>query len=84
MEMENLLPAKSRNELRDWLQINGKTETSCWVIVSMTPKPEILFYLDAVEESLCVGWIDGVKRNTLKRNYCSDYPLGAKEVHGLN
>lgn len=62
MEMENLLPAKSRNELRDWLQINGKTETSCWVIVSMTPKPEILFYLDAVEESLCVGWIDGVKK----------------------
>lgn len=63
MEMKNLLPAKSRNELRDWLQVNGKTETSCWVIVSMTPKPEILFYLDAVEESLCVGWIDGVKKN---------------------
>lgn len=62
MEMENLLPAKSRNELRVWLQENGKTETSCWVVVSMTPRPETLFYLDAVEESLCVGWIDGVKK----------------------
>lgn len=62
MEMENLLPVKSRHELRVWLQENGTTATSCWVVVSMTPRPETLFYLDAVEESLCVGWIDGVKK----------------------
>lgn len=62
MEMENLLSAKSRGELRAWLQENGKTEKCCWVVVSMTPKPDTLLYLDAVEESLCFGWIDGVKK----------------------
>lgn len=62
MEIENLIPVKSRDDLRIWLQENCKTEKSCWVIVSMTPNPETLLYLDAVEESLCFGWIDGVKK----------------------
>jgi len=34
----------------------------CWVIVSITPVPDILLYLDVVEECLCFGWIDGVKK----------------------
>ncbi|GIO44410.1 hypothetical protein J41TS4_41680 [Paenibacillus apis] len=28
----------------------------------MTPAPDALLYLDAVEEALCFGWIDGVKK----------------------
>ncbi|OKP87425.1 thymidylate synthase [Paenibacillus sp. P3E] len=62
MEIENLLTAASREELRIWLQENSKTEKSCWVVVGMTPHPDALLYLDAVEESLCFGWIDGVKK----------------------
>lgn len=62
MEIENLLPAQSREELREWLLDNGKTTKSCWVLVSMTPTPNRLLYLDAVEEALCFGWIDGVKK----------------------
>ncbi|MFJ7744524.1 YdeI family protein [Peribacillus sp. NPDC097295] len=62
MEIENLITVKSREDLRIWLQENGKTEKSCWVVVSMTPKSDMLLYLDAVEESLCFGWIDGVKK----------------------
>ena len=62
METDNVLPARTREELRDWLQINSGTEKSCWVIVTVTPKPDILLYLDAVEEALCFGWIDGVKK----------------------
>ncbi|GLI09532.1 hypothetical protein YDYSG_55640 [Paenibacillus tyrfis] len=62
MEIENLIPVKSREELRVWLQENCKTEKSCWVVVRMTPNPETLLYLDAVEESLCFGWIDGIKK----------------------
>lgn len=37
-------------------------EKSCWVRVSMKPSPDTLLYLDAVEEALCFGWIDGVKQ----------------------
>lgn len=62
MEIENLLTVKSREELREWLRENGKSEKACWVVVSMTPKPDTLLYLDAVEEALCFGWIDGIKK----------------------
>ncbi|WP_419874057.1 YdeI/OmpD-associated family protein [Candidatus Pristimantibacillus sp. PTI5] len=62
MEIENLLTVKSREDLRAWLQGNCKIEKFCWVVVSMTPNPDTLLYLDAVEECLCFGWIDGVKK----------------------
>ncbi|PUA38747.1 thymidylate synthase [Paenibacillus elgii] len=62
MEIENLITVKSRDDLRVWLQENCKTEKSCWVTVSITPNSDTLLYLDAVEESLCCGWIDGVKK----------------------
>ncbi|WP_029191671.1 YdeI/OmpD-associated family protein [Paenibacillus elgii] len=62
MEIENLITVKSREDLREWLQENCKTEKSCWVVVSITPQSDTLLYLDAVEESLCFGWIDGVKK----------------------
>ncbi|RED84202.1 YdeI/OmpD-associated family protein [Cohnella phaseoli] len=62
MEIENLVPVTSREELRDWLLNNGKAEKCCWILVSMTPTPGTLLYLDAVEEALCFGWIDGTKK----------------------
>lgn len=62
MEIENLISVKSRGDLRIWLQENCKIEKFCWVLVSMKPTPDMLLYLDAVEEALCFGWIDGVKK----------------------
>ncbi|MFD0589045.1 YdeI family protein [Paenibacillus sp. GCM10027627] len=62
MEVENLIEAKTREELRAWLRDNSKTEKCCWVVVSVKPKPNTLLYLDVVEEALCFGWIDGVKK----------------------
>jgi Uncharacterized protein conserved in bacteria len=62
MEIENLIEARSREDLRAWLQQHSKTEKCCWVAVRMTPVPDTLLYLDAVEEALCFGWIDGVKK----------------------
>lgn len=69
MEIKNLITVKTREDLRVWLQENSKTEKSCWVLVSMTPNPETLLYLDVVEECLCFGWIDGVKRKFRKRSW---------------
>lgn len=62
MEIEQLLPVKSREELRSWLQKNSRTVKPCWVVVGMKPSPDILSYLDAVEEALCFGWIDSIKK----------------------
>ncbi|RRJ61771.1 thymidylate synthase [Paenibacillus oralis] len=62
MDIESLIPVKSRGDLRIWLQENCKVEKFSWVLVSMKPVPDMLLYLDAVEEALCFGWIDGVKK----------------------
>jgi len=62
MEIQNVLSLSSREDLRSWLQTHCRTETSCWVVVSMKPKAGTLLYLDVVEECLCFGWIDGIKK----------------------
>lgn len=62
MEIKNLIRVQTRQELRSWLEKNSKIEKSCWVIVSMNEQSEVIQYLDAVEEALCFGWIDGIKK----------------------
>ena len=33
MDFKNLLPAKNRDELRQWLMKNHRKESECWVVV---------------------------------------------------
>lgn len=56
----NILKAKNREELRLWLENNYEIQKDCWVIVKRG-KPQnddTFWYIDAVEEALCFGWID--------------------------
>lgn len=64
MEPVNLLNAKNRNELRQWLEQNHIIETECWVVVKRgKPKnDETFWYIDAVEEAMCFGWIDSTTK----------------------
>lgn len=64
MEVKNLLDAKNRNELREWLQNHYDSETECWVTVKRgRPKDDDTFwYVDAVEEAMCFGWIDSTTK----------------------
>lgn len=64
MQPKNLLDVKNRHELREWLKNNHDREPECWVIVRKgKPLDDSSFwYLDAVEEALCFGWIDSVHR----------------------
>lgn len=64
MEPINLLPAKNRDELRAWLETHHDTEKECWVIVKRgRPTDDTTFwYIDAVEEALCFGWIDSTTK----------------------
>lgn len=56
------LTVKNRGEFRQWLERNSEKETECWIHVKRgKPVDENTFYyLDAVEEALCFGWIDSV------------------------
>lgn len=60
MTISNLLDINERSEFRKWLAANHATERECWIAVKRgkTPPKDMLWYLDAVEEALCFGWID--------------------------
>lgn len=59
MEPKHVFYFRSRAELRRWLEENGETERECWVACKRgRPQPDVLAYLDVVEEALCFGWID--------------------------
>ncbi len=66
MEIHHLLEVKSRQELREWFIQNHKKESECWVAVKRG-KPgvgSVFWYIDAVEEALCFGWIDSTVKKT--------------------
>ena len=64
MQVVNLLNAKNRNELRQWLVQNYNKEKECWVVVKRgRPTDNSTFwYVDAVEEAMCFGWIDSTTK----------------------
>ncbi|MBP5467493.1 MAG: thymidylate synthase [Clostridia bacterium] len=64
MEYKNILDIKNRQDFRRWLERNEKTESECWVAVKRgKPVDETVFYyIDAVEEALCFGWIDSTTK----------------------
>lgn len=64
LKPNNLLDAKNRDELLEWLKSNYNTATECWVKVKRgRPKDDVTFwYIDAVEEAMCFGWIDSTTK----------------------
>ena len=62
MEIKNTLTITERQDLRNWLEIHSSTENFCWVVINKTETSEAVQYLDIVEEALCFGWIDGIKK----------------------
>ena len=81
MVPRNILDLTSRADFREWLTKNSATEKECWIAVKRgkTPPEDALWYLDAVEEALCFGWIDSTVKNvggvTLQR-------FGPRNRHG--
>ncbi|MDE6560489.1 MAG: YdeI/OmpD-associated family protein [Muribaculaceae bacterium] len=63
--MKNILDIRNRGEFREWLTDNCTSEKECWIAVKRgkTPPEDALWYLDAVEEALCFGWIDSNLKN---------------------
>ena len=66
MDFVNLLPAKNRDELRQWFIENHNTEKECWVVVKRGRPVDngTFWYIDAVEEAMCFGWIDSTTKKT--------------------
>lgn len=60
MEPKNILNITTRSDFRKWLIENHNKESECWMVAKKgkNPPKDCVWYLDAVEEVLCFGWID--------------------------
>lgn len=54
----------NRQEFRDWLSANYNVAKEIWVAVKKGKPTDSthFWYLDAVEEALCFGWIDSTQK----------------------
>lgn len=70
MNKELMLPVKNRSEWRSWLEANHKISSEVWLVFfkKATGKPSIT-YDDAVEEAVCFGWVDGMKKSIDDERY---------------
>lgn len=62
--MKNIGIARDRQTFRRWLEAHGRSETECWVELRRGRPADdgAFYYLDAVEEALCFGWIDSTQK----------------------
>lgn len=63
-EGKNILDIKDRQAFRAWLNENSETQSECWIELRRGRPADdgALYYLDAVEEALCFGWIDSTQK----------------------
>ena len=63
MEITDTFYAPSRADWRAWLEANHATAREIWLImVRKDSKIPSVGYVEAVEEALCFGWIDGIAK----------------------
>ena len=67
MEITEKLHVKTRNEWRNWLKKNYKSEKEIWLVFQNKSSSKTgITYEDAVEEALCFGWIDSIVKKIEK------------------
>jgi uncharacterized protein YdeI (YjbR/CyaY-like superfamily) len=62
MEITKTIKLKDRTAWREWLDIHHKNLTEIWLLSDDRPEEPAVKYLDAVEEAICFGWIDGIQK----------------------
>ncbi|MCD1656085.1 hypothetical protein K7J14_15555 [Treponema zuelzerae] len=73
-----VLEFENRVKYREWLVINHKKENSIWIEFKKGNKD--FTANDALEESICFGWIDGVMKSINDERY-RKYFSKRKDVH---
>lgn len=69
--METTTCPADRAEWRDWLQRHHASAREVWLVYykKHTGKPTVS-YRESVEEALCFGWIDGIRKSIDDERYC--------------
>jgi len=74
MEITKTLYVSSRAEWREWLEENYKREPEIWLVGyrKATGQPNLPYNI-AVEEALCFGWIDSIRKNLDQERYAQRF-----------
>jgi uncharacterized protein YdeI (YjbR/CyaY-like superfamily) len=62
MEIGETFRAACRAEWRTWLESHHASSAEIWLVLEQLPNSHGPSYLDAVEEAICFGWIDGISK----------------------
>jgi len=70
MEIGETLYVTTREQFRAWLEKDHASKKEIWLInyKKATGRPSIP-YVDAVEEAICFGWIDGLEKSMDAERY---------------
>ena len=61
-------------EFRKWLIKHHKTSTEIWVgYYKKNCKKSGINYSQSVDEALCFGWIDGIRKSIDNESYCNRF-----------
>ena len=61
---------KSAAKFRDWLEENHETATELWLgFYNQRSRKKSITYREALDEALCFGWIDGVRKSINETTY---------------
>ena len=63
---------KSRAGWRSWLKKNHKAKTEIWLVYDKGAGRN-LTWVEAVQEALCFGWIDGVAKSIDEKQYAQRF-----------
>ncbi len=63
MEIRETYNAETRTDWRAWLATHHSSTAGIRLVLQKSPDSLALAYLDAVEEAICFGWIDGISES---------------------
>ena len=74
MEVGETLYVTTGAELRKWFVKNHRTKKEIWLVryKKATGKPS-MNYVQAVEEAICFGWIDGFEKSMDAERYATRF-----------
>ena len=62
MQVTTTFKPRDRAAWRVWLEEHHAATDEIWLLLDDRPEETTVSYLDAVEEAICFGWIDGIQK----------------------
>lgn len=82
MEIGETLSVTTRQEFRAWLEAHHALRMEIWLVhyKKASGKPSIS-YVEAVEEAICFGWIDGFEKGIDGERYATRFSPRRTKSH---